>query len=450
MSESIADRSTPHATLRVGADRPTPADLARSIRRWARELGFTEVAFCDATPPEEHAAQAQQTEARLTHWLDEGYHGTMEYMARHGLRRARPNELVPGAMTIVSVRMDYLPDGSPEAAASNAAASDAAACDRPGDPPDAFRPDSGRRNADELAIDSADDVADRTRRTVDWIDASWAVLHDPSRANVSRYAHGRDYHKVLRGRLQRLADRIAEAVGPFGHRVFTDSAPVMEVDVARRAGLGWRGKHTLLLSRSGGSMFFLGELFIDFALPADAPVTDHCGTCTRCIDVCPTRAIVAPHVLDARRCISYLTIEHAGPIPEEFRPALGNRIYGCDDCQLVCPWNRFARRSPLPDFEVRSIADRTLVEVFAWTEADFLRHTEGSAIRRIGHERWSRNVAVALGNALAAAIGARDRAAIEAALAARIDDPSNLVREHVRWALAAGSGALGALGATSR
>ena len=262
---------------------------------------------------------------------------------------------------------------------------------------------------------------------------------------MSRYAHGRDYHKVLRQRLQRLADRIATAIGPIGHRVFTDSAPVMEVELAQRAGLGWRGKHTLLLSREGGSMFFLGELFVDVALPADAPATDHCGTCTRCIDVCPTRAIVAPHVLDARRCISYLTIEHDGPIPEALRPAIGNRIYGCDDCQLVCPWNRFAQRSPLPDFDVRDIADQRLVEVFGWDEVAFLAHTEGSAIRRIGHERWSRNVAVALGNALAdGALDDAGRDAVRAALASRRDDPSPLVREHVAWAL----GRDGAAGAT--
>ncbi len=364
---------------------PTPRfDLPDAIRGWARELGFAAVAFCDATPRGIAAdAAARETERRLGEWLANGFHGTMDYMARHGMRRARPPELVPGTVTVIAVRMDYLPDG--------------------------------------------DD---------DWIAASWRTLDDPARANVSRYAHGRDYHKVLRGRLQRLADRIADAIGPFGHRVFTDSAPVMEVDIAARAGLGWRGKHTLLLSRDAGSMFFLGELFVDLALPPDAPDADHCGTCTRCIDVCPTRAIVAPQVLDSRRCISYLTIEHDGAIPEEFRAAIGNRIYGCDDCQLVCPWNRFAKRSPLPDFDVRAIASRTLLEVFAWTADDFLRHTEGSAIRRIGHERWLRNVAVALGNALAATVDQGEREAIVDALDARRDDASPIVREHVLWALA--------------
>jgi len=370
--------------------RVDPAELARSIRTWAHALGFSGVAYCDALPRDDAAdARSRETERRLRDWLDRGYHGTMEYMARHGMRRARPTELVPGTVTVIAVRMDYLP-----------------------------------ATADE-----------------DWVDASWAVLHDARSANVSRYAHGRDYHKVVRGRLQTLADRIADAIGPFGHRVFTDSAPVMEVELAERAGLGWRGKHTLLLSREGGSMFFLGELFVDLALPAGEPASDHCGTCTRCIDVCPTQAIVAPHVLDARRCISYLTIEHAGPIPVEFRRAIGNRIYGCDDCQLVCPWNRYAQRSPLADFDVRPIAGRTLVEVFGWTEADFLHHTEGSAMRRIGHERWLRNVAVALGNALAQAEGA-EREVIIDALSTRRQDASPLVREHVEWALAQGHAAL--------
>ncbi len=378
--------------------RAEPERLVRSIRAWATELGFADVAFCDAASD----ARSREAEGRLQDWLDKGYHGTMAYMARHGLRRARPTELVPGTTTVVAVRMDYLPMREQEA--------------------------DGER---------ADDGAERDP----WVAGSWDALHDPLRANVSRYAHGRDYHRVVRSRLQRLADRIADAIGPFGHRVFTDSAPVMEVELAERAGLGWRGKHTLLLSREGGSMFFLGELFVDLALPADEPEADHCGRCTRCIDVCPTRAIVAPHVLDARRCISYLTIEHDGSIPVEFRAAIGNRIYGCDDCQLVCPWNKFARRSPLADFDVRSIADRRLVEVFAWDEATFLARTEGSAIRRIGHERWLRNVAVALGNALAVVEDADDRDAIARALAARIDDPSAVVREHVRWALTRATGA---------
>ena len=375
-------------------------ELAQSIRRWGRELGFSDVAICDALPRGAAASEAaRRSEERLRRWLEQGFHGTMDYMARHGMRRARPAELVPGTVSVITARIDYLP---------------------------------------QAGIDAAQ-VGEAEGSPANWIGASWQVLRDPLRANVSRYAHGRDYHKVVRARLQSLADRVADAIGPFGYRVFTDSAPVMEVELAQRSGLGWRGKHTLLLSRTGGSMFFLGELFVDLALPPDPPASDHCGRCTRCIDVCPTRAIVAPHVLDARRCIAYLTTELEGPIPEEFRPLIGNRIYGCDDCQLVCPWNKFAQRSTLPDFDARSLAHRTLVEVFAWSEEEFLARTEGTAIRRIGHERWLRNVAVALGNALASGedvLDDEDRAAIRASLEARRDDPSVLVREHVGWALA--------------
>jgi epoxyqueuosine reductase len=297
----------------------------------------------------------------------------MDYMARHGLARARPAELVPGTVSVITVRMNYLP---PEA-----------------------------RDA-------------------------WSVLADGSKAYVSRYALGRDYHKVLRGRLQQLADRIAAVAGPFGHRVFTDSAPVMEVELARKSGLGWRGKHTLLLDRAAGSWFFLGEIYVDLALPPDSPVSEHCGTCARCIDVCPTQAIVAPYRLDARRCISYLTIEHPGSIPEEFRPLLGNRVYGCDDCQLACPWNKYARPAGLPDFAVRHGLDAaSLVELFHWTAEEFDTRMQGSAIRRIGHERWLRNLAVGLGNAPSSA-------GVIGALEARRNDASELVREHVSWALA--------------
>jgi len=374
---------------------PDRVALARSIKDWGRELGFADVAICAATLQGDDP-RTRETEARLQDWLDRGYHGTMAYMARHGMRRARPAELVPGTLSVIAVRMDYLPRD------------DQASPERDEDERDAWRADA------------------------------WSMIDRPLAANVAHYAHGRDYHKVLRARLQRLADRIADAIGPFGHRVFTDSAPVMEVDLAQRAGLGWRGKHTLLLSRDGGSMFFLGELFVDLALPVDEPIDDHCGTCTRCIDVCPTQAILAPYTLDARRCISYLTIEHDGPIPEEFREAMGNRIYGCDDCQLVCPWNRFAQRSPLADFDVRPHAHGTLLEVFAWSEEDFLRHTEGTAIRRIGYQRWLRNVAVALGNALASAIADDDRQAIGEALARRRATATPLVAEHIDWAIARG------------
>jgi epoxyqueuosine reductase len=305
----------------------------------------------------------------------------MAYMAQHGLRRARPAELVPGTICVITARMDYLP----------ATTSDG------------------------------------------WQAVEFQRLRRPREAIVSMYARGRDYHKVLRARLQKLTERIAQEVGPHGHRVFTDSAPVLEVELAARSGQGWRGKHTLVLDRDGGSMFFLGEIYVDFALPPTAAVTEHCGTCSACIDVCPTQAIVAPYRLDARRCISYLTIEHAGPIPVELRPLLGNRIYGCDDCQLICPWNKFARRSALPDFDERAgMAGSQLAVLFGWSEAEFLHATEGSAIRRIGHERWLRNIAVALGDALRV----QDDAGLRTALHARAEHPSALVREHVAWALA--------------
>ena len=304
-------------------------------------------------------------------------------MASHGTRRARPAELVPGTVSVITARMDYLPR------------------DTPGD----------------------------------WQAIEFDRLRRPGEAIVSLYARGRDYHKVMRARLQKLADRIGEEVGPFGHRVFTDSAPVLEAELASRSGQGWRGKHTLVLDREAGSMFFLGEIYVDMPLPASAPASAHCGSCGACIEVCPTRAIVAPHRLDARRCISYLTIEHAGPIPRELRPLIGNRIYGCDDCQLICPWNKFAKKSALPDFDARDgLTGRQLGELFAWNEAEFLRFTEGSPIRRIGHERWLRNIAVALGNALRAG-----QVEARAALATRREHSSALVREHVEWALGEGA-----------
>ena len=305
----------------------------------------------------------------------------MAYMQRHGLRRARPAELVPGTVSVISARMDYLSAGA----------------------------------------------------APEWQDRELARLRRPGEAVVSLYARGRDYHKVLRARLQKLADRIAEAVGPLGHRVFTDSAPVLEAELAVRSGLGWRGKHTLVLDRTAGSMFFLGEIYVDLALPPSAPVEAHCGSCDACLTACPTRAIVAPYRLDARRCISYLTIEHAGPIPLELRPLIGNRIYGCDDCQLVCPWNKFAQRSVLPDFDERAgLTGQQLATLLGWSDGDFLHHTEGSAIRRIGHERWLRNLAVAAGNALRQA---PDPALVQALAAARVQ-ATPLVREHLDWALA--------------
>jgi len=338
----------------------------------AREFGFSQIGIA--------GIDLSSAEDGLMQWLAQGFHGEMHYMATHGTRRARPAELVPGTVSVITARMDYLPRDTP----------------------------------------------------ADWQAIEFARLERPGEAIVSVYARGRDYHKVLRNRLAKLAERIAEEVGPFGHRAFTDSAPVMEAELASRSGQGWRGKHTLVLDRDAGSMFFLGEIYVDMALPESAPVTPHCGSCSACIDVCPTQAIVAPQQLDARRCISYLTIEHPGPIPVELRPLIGNRIYGCDDCQLICPWNKFAKKSALPDFDARDgLTGRQLAELFAWTEDEFLRHTEGSPIRRIGHERWLRNIAVALGNAVRAGQGEG-----AAALAARREHPSALVREHVAWALA--------------
>ena len=359
---------------RLNTDAQSLASLRSSIAGWASALGFAEIRIADA--------DLGDAEHRLAAWLKAGYHGQMDYMAAHGAKRARPAELVPGTLRVISARMDYLP-----------------------------------RDSDEEY----------------WREREFERQADSREAVVSVYARGRDYHKVLRSRLQQLAEKITAEIGPFGYRVFTDSAPVMEVEIAQRAGLGWRGKHTLLLNRDAGSMFFLGEIFTDLPLPTDEPQSAHCGECSACIDLCPTGAIVGPYRLDARRCISYLTIELKESIPVELRPLMGNRILGCDDCQLVCPWNKFAQRSVLPDFDPRNALDRSsLVQLFAWTEEEFHQRLEGSAIRRIGHERWLRNIAVALGNAAA------DRAGDEAivlALRARADHPSALVREHVRWAL---------------
>ncbi|QDD63398.1 tRNA epoxyqueuosine(34) reductase QueG [Herbaspirillum seropedicae] len=367
------------ATANDLADPAYLAALAAAIKDWGRALGFADVRIADV--------DLSHREAGFQAWLDKGYHGEMDYMASHGLKRARPAELVPGTVRVVSVRMPYLPKAT-----------------GPTEP--------------------------------DWRAREEARSADPGAAQVSIYARGRDYHKVLRARLQQLATRIEGRIGPFGYRVFTDSAPVMEVALAEKAGLGWRGKHTLLLHREAGSMFFLGEMLTDLPLPVDDPVTPHCGQCSACITACPTGAIVAPYQLDARRCISYLTIELKGSIPSELRPLIGNRIYGCDDCQLYCPWNKFAQRASLPDFDVRHGLDSaSLVGLFGWSEEEFLKNTEGSAIRRIGHERWLRNLAVGLGNA-ADAPSHRGDAAIVAALRARLAHPSTLVIEHVQWALA--------------
>ena len=343
---------------------PQLTQLAEQIKAWGKALGFQQVAISDVN--------LDKDEQHLHDWLENGLHGEMDYMAKHGTKRSRPAELEPGTQRVISVRMDYLPD--------------------------------------------ANDMQ--------------ANLDEAQRAYVSRYALGRDYHKLMRNRLQKLANQITSEVGEFGYRAFVDSAPVLEKAIATKAGLGWVGKHSNLINSDAGSWFFLGELYTDLSLPVDTATTEHCGTCTSCIDVCPTQAIIEPYVVDARRCISYLTIELHGPIPLELRPLIGNRIYGCDDCQLVCPWNRFAHFTSELDFQPRHHLDEiSLIEVFSWDEETFLSNTEGSAIRRIGHERWLRNIAVALGNA-------SKSADIIEALQARADHPSALIREHVEWALA--------------
>jgi len=357
----------------AGAGSADLTGLWPQLQVWAAALGFSQIGVADV--------DLSSAEPGLSAWLAAGFNGDMAYMAAHGLKRARPAELVPGTVRVITARMDYLP-------ASQPGAWQAAALDR---------------------------------------------LAEPQQAVVSLYAQGRDYHKVMRARLQRLADQLQQAVGPLGHRVFTDSAPVLEVELASRSGIGWRGKHTLALSREAGSMFFLGEIFIDLALPVTAPASAHCGECRACISACPTGAILGPYRLDARRCIAYLTIELDGPIPVELRAVIGNRIYGCDDCQLVCPWNKFAQRSPLADFDTRAaVGQATLLQLWAWDEAQFLRQTEGSAIRRIGFQRWRRNLAVALGNAW------RETGAPELKLALLAARPGaeRLVAEHIDWALA--------------
>jgi epoxyqueuosine reductase len=357
------------APLNAGDRQLDLSELASRIHQWGEQLGFMRIGITDID-----VARAAE---RLDAWLAEGRHGDMDYLQRHAALRADPSRLLPGALRVIAARMDYLPRDTPD----------------------------------------------------NWAQRELGRISEPNTAVVSIYARGRDYHKILRERLQKLASRVEAEVGRLGYRVATDSAPVLEVELARKAGLGWRGKHTLLLSQDAGSMFFLGEILTDLPLPVDAPTSDHCGTCSRCIDICPTQAITAPYQLDARRCISYLTIEHRGSIPLELRPLIGNRVYGCDDCQLVCPWNKFASTAELPDFDVRNGLDSaTLIELFAWDEAQFNERHAGSAIRRIGHERWLRNIAVALGNAPTSP-------SVVAALRGRAEHSSELVREHVAWAL---------------
>jgi len=358
-----------------------PSDLD-ALEGWSRELGFSSLGVLSLS----QEWSASEAVSRMRDWLAQGLHGEMSYLARHMPLRAQHDALLPGARSAVMVTMDYLPEAE------------------------------------------------------GWQAKEEAAVSDPNRAVVSVYARGRDYHKVLRHRLSALARKMQEAWGPLGHRACVDSAPIMEVEWARQAGLGWRGKHTLLLSRARGSMFFLGTLLTDRPLPASAPVSDHCGSCMACLAACPTQAFLGPYQLDARRCISYLTIEHAGTIPEALRPLMGNRVYGCDDCQRVCPWNRHAQTASLPDFDVRHGLDAAdLVSLFAWDEATFTARHAGSAIARIGHVRWLRNLAVGLGNALRAAASAgrlADCETIRVALQARSAHASDLVREHVAWALA--------------
>ena len=418
------------------------AECARQIQVWGRELGFSAVGISTVDTRHPVAAEAQaKLEARFNAWLAAGYHGEMDYMAKHGSKRTRPAELVPGTLRVISVRLDYLPAEVFTATASVAANTNA----------HATATDSATESATETATQTATQTAAAlTRHPGDWRRTELSRLSEPGSAVVSVYARGRDYHKVLRQRLQKLAERIAEQIGPFGHRVFTDSAPVLEVELARRANLGWRGKHTLLLHPQHGSFFFLGEIYVDIALPVSTVDEEpeaqlpgeidgaHCGSCTRCLAACPTGAIVAPYQVDARRCISYLTIELKGSIPLELRPLIGNRVYGCDDCQMVCPWNKFAQPASIDDFAPRNGLDRPeLVELFGWSAAQFDTRLAGSAIRRIGYERWSRNLAVGLGNALRTQLEPAARDAVLAALRTRVDDDSAVVREHVGWALEA-------------
>ncbi|CAA6812690.1 MAG: Epoxyqueuosine (oQ) reductase QueG [uncultured Thiotrichaceae bacterium] len=338
--------------------------LISKIHNWGKELGFQQLGFS--------GIDLSDAERNLHNWLAKGFHGDMEWMASHGTKRSRPKELIPDTYSIISVRMEYLPN-------------------------EEFDPT--------------------------------LILNHPEMAYISRYALGRDYHKMMRNKLQKLAKHITQHIGDFGYRVFVDSAPVLEKPIAVKAGLGWVGKHTNILNREAGSWFFLGEIYLDLELPTSEPVEEHCGDCTACIDVCPTAAIIAPYKLDARRCISYLTIEHKGSIPKEFRTAIGNRIYGCDDCQLICPWNRFAKTTTEQDFQARHQLDQThLLTLFAWNEETFLKNMEGSAIRRIGFERWQRNLAIALGNAPTSE-------AIFQALTDKLNSASELVTEHIHWSL---------------
>jgi epoxyqueuosine reductase len=352
------------------------------LKREAIDLGFGDIRVSDT--------DLSVAGPRLKEWLDAGRHGDMNYMRERAHLRLNLQELQPGTVRVLTVRMDYLPDTS------------------------------------------------EMRQAVDWRNKEIARWGEPDQAVVAIYARGRDYHKVLRQRLQSLADVIEKKIGPFGYRVFVDSGPVMEVELANKSGLGWRGKHTLLLNREAGSMFFLGEILVDVPFPVDEPITSHCGECSACINICPTQAITAPYQLDARRCISYLTIEHQGSIPEELRPLMGNRVYGCDDCQLVCPWNKFAQLSSVPDFLPRhGLEHAGLMDLWSWSEEDFLSRHEGSPIRRIGYEAWRRNLAVGMGNALrSSSLDGDSQEKIIAALEQALPSAGEMLRDHIEWALA--------------
>lgn len=346
--------------------------LAKAIKQWGAELGFQDIGISDTN--------LNDAEKFLNDWLGMNYHGDMDWMAKHGSKRSHPEELVPGTLRVISVRLDYLPEP---------------------------------------------------------MESCTVLLEQPEQAYISRYALGRDYHKLMRKRLQQLADKILSITQHFNFRVFVDSAPVLEKAIAEKAGLGWIGKHTNLLQKQIGSWFFLGELYINLPLPVDTPTGNHCGTCTSCLDVCPTNAFIAPYKLDARKCISYLTIENKGAIPVEFRSQIGNRIYGCDDCQLYCPWNRFAEQTEENDFSPRhQLNNIELIELFNWSEQEFLNNLQGSAIRRIGYQAWLRNIAVALGNALAKN---PDNTDIKTTLSLARENASELVREHIEWALSQSS-----------
>lgn len=366
-----------------GSNTPESAEWIQNttwLKREALALGFSDIKVADT--------DLSVAEPRLQEWLDAGYHGDMNYMSERAHLRTNLQELHPGTVRVLMVRMDYLPDN------------------------------------------------EVNRQSVDWREKEIKRWDQPEEAVVAIYARGRDYHKVLRQRLQSLANIIAEKIGPFGYRVFVDSGPVMEVELAQKSGLGWRGKHTLLLNREAGSMFFLGEILVDVPFPIDPPITSHCGECSACLTICPTQAITAPYQLDARRCISYLTIEHRGAIPVELRPLMGNRVYGCDDCQLVCPWNKFAQISTIPDFLPRHGLDHVqLLDLWSWTENDFLDRHEGSPIRRIGYEAWQRNLAIALGNALRKNLDQAHKESMVHALKQKLPVVSPMVREHIEWAL---------------